>query len=124
MQSETYAAATEYEHESACPLINDHARVSEDFLAVFRELEDLAPVSVDWGAAGCGTCFNTDADIGVYWVAQNDAVDMMFVGYGSDTLPSSAVAGMLQQAAEHVGVKSSWPGTTAKTVCLGSEDYY
>lgn len=120
----TTTEAMEYEHESACPLISEHAEVSEDLLAVFRELEDLAPVSVDWGAAGCGTCFTTDADIGVYWVAQNDAVDKMFVGYGSDTLPDSAVAGMLQQAAEHVGVESSWSGTTSKTVCLGDGDQF
>jgi hypothetical protein len=124
MQTETTVPATKYEHESACPLISDHATVAEEFIEVFRELEDLAPVSVDWGAAGCGTCFNTDADIGVYWVAQNDAVDTMFIGYGSDTLPASAVAGMVQQAASNVGVETSWAGDTSKTVCLGSDDYY
>ena len=100
--------AEQHEHESACELITATAEVNTEFISVFEELNRLSDSSVGWGAAGCGGCFHTDADIGAFWVAQNDAVEKMYVNYGGDSLKDAKVAEMIMEAATNVGVDADW----------------
>jgi len=118
--SDQVEPATDYEHESACPLINDHARVAERFVGVFETLEAMTDAEVDWGAAGCNGCFHSDADIVAYWVAQHDAVESMWVGYGG-AAGQAAAAGHIMAAANECDVPVSWDGDTARKIKLGEE---
>lgn len=126
MTQTTTAIAADYEHETACGLIDPESMVSMDFIEVFEALQSHTDLHVDWGAAGCGTCFHTDADIGVYWVAQRNAVDRMHVNYGStaDELTTEDVGHLLGEVAADLDVPYSWDGDTNHTFVLGDADYY
>lgn len=113
-------------HESACGLQDEEHHIATDFVDVLREVAETTEYSVDWGAAGCGSCFHTQADIGLYWVAQNDATDDVPIGYGSNTdeLDTKDVGDMICEAAESLGVDYSWNGSSRSRVILGVDDYY
>jgi hypothetical protein len=120
------ASAEKYRHESACPLMDPHTEVAEQFIEVFREVNRRLPdnVTADWGASGCGSCFHTDAAMGLYWVAQHDAVDKMYVGYRPGPVPASELGELVAEAAEAVGVGFSWTGDISDVMVLGDGEHY
>lgn len=121
--------ADAYLHDSACGLQDDNAQVRDDFIDVIEEtLKRTGPGrTTDWGAAGCGSCFHSDADAVIFWVAQGDSVDSMVLKYdvGDDSEMSRSDLGeLIVDTAEDLGVAVSWNNDPSTCVFLGVTDRF
>lgn len=124
--------STEHLHESACDLYADDHRIADDFIEVIEKVVQRAGaqgVDIDWGAAGCGSCFHIDEDEydgAVYWIAQNDGQEMESIKFDvtSDQMTREELGHLIVEVAEECSVPVSWNGDTSSSVFLGVEGYY
>lgn len=116
---------SKYRHPSTCDSRGFEKMVNTDFVDVIRETAERAEFEVDWGAAGCGTCFETTADGALYWVAQNEAVEKMYVkhSHNSDQDPAY-LASLLAKVADEKGLDVSATSDADYSVVLGERNYY
>lgn len=123
------ALSEDYLHESACSLWEEDHRVHDLFIDVLERVVLDAPISVDMGAAGCGSCFNIDQEEysgAIYWVAQGDGYDKLAVKYDTvtDGFDATELGELITNVADTHDVQWSWSGSTMDSVILGVEGYY
>lgn len=114
-------------HETACSLFEEGHYIADEFVDVIEEVEFSVDGSYDYGASGCGSCFHTDADAAVFWVAQGDASERVALKFDVDddaAITRQDLGGMICKAAEECHVPYSWNGDPQKCVILGEEDEY
>lgn len=117
-------------HESACGLQEEDHYINDDFVKVIEAVGDRCEqigLTFDWGAAGCGGCYHTDADASVFWVAQGDGRSdeaLKFDVNDNDLLSREGLGNMIVYVAEKHGVPVSWNGDTRKCVIIGTEGAY
>lgn len=97
--------------------------IHDDFVDVIKRTADRVPFSCDYGAAGCGSCFRTDADAALFWVAQNDATESVALNYGQSDHTQDLIS-TVEEVAEEMGVPVSIPPNDGYTIMLGVEGYY
>ena len=113
-----------WKHESACNLFETGHEVREEFVAVLKEVADMQDHEVEYAAAGCSGCAYSTAPSSLFWTAQGDATETMFVKYDSEEIERKELAECVLEAAETVGVPADWDGDEMSCVCLGDAEFY
>ncbi|MCG1001880.1 MULTISPECIES: hypothetical protein [Halobacterium] len=104
----------------SCGLHTKNHKVRQAFVDVLEHVDDLSDKNVSRRATGCGACTpDVDADILLTWIAQGSATETMFVNY-----PDKEAAELVLEAADDLGVESSWTGETKDCVVLGDDGFY
>lgn len=101
--------STEHVHESACPLLRDDHVIAREFLDVIETVAERSPVECDYGAAGCGTCFETDDPVGMYWMAQGlDDVETSLLTFTTDEneIADNELCRIILEVADELGVEA------------------
>ena len=116
----------EYLHESSCGLQDDDSLVNDRFIDVLQYVVDNAEFDVIMAACGCGSCFHTNETGAVFWVAQGDSVESMFVKYDHESPDHDDMylAELIGEAAGNYGVPVSIPPDSSYTAVLGVQEYY
>ncbi len=125
MSATTYSGY--YLHDDACGLQEEGHEIREEFLDVLKAVVQESPVETEFAASGCNTCYLPDSDAWVYWVAQGDATDDVHIKYGTGDqvdMTTHALAELIVETAEEMGIDVSWNGNTSNTVVLGESDAY
>lgn len=122
----TSVQSEQFEHETACNLIEAGHTIRADFIEVIEEVAERSHIDVDWGAAGCNGCFHTDADASIFWVAQGEGSDTEMLKYSSvlDDYSTEEFGEFIVEVAEDLGVSVSWNGSSSQAIVLGADDYY
>lgn len=122
----TSVQSEQFEHKTACNLIEGSHTIRTDFVEVIEEVADRSHLEVDWGAAGCNGCFHTDADASIFWVAQGEGSDKEMLKYHSnvDHYSTEEFAEFIVEVAEDLGVDVSWNGSSSQAIVLGADDFY
>jgi hypothetical protein len=113
-----------WKHESACNLFETGHEVREDFVDVLKKVAGMLDHDVEYAAAGCSGCAYSTAPSSLFWTAQGDATDTMFVKYDSDVVERKELAESILEAAEDLGVPADWDGDEMSCVCLGDAEFY
>jgi hypothetical protein len=108
-----------YLHESACGLQEEGHQIQKRFIEVMREAAARWDGEVDVAAAGCGTCFNSDADGAYFWIAQGDATDTVWVNFDADD--RAPFGQHLVDTANDLDVAVAWDGDARTCVLLGDD---
>ena len=125
--------SADYKHESSCSLMEPDHWIPDEFVEVLEtaasklEKYEDAVGETCVAAAGCGSCFHSDADVAFFWVAQNDMGEIAHVNYGhSDeiSLGFSRLMNALRDAASEHDIPISTPDSDSFTVVLGVDNYY
>lgn len=114
-------------HESACSLADEDHYIADEFVDVIEEVQFNVDGSYDYGAAGCGSCFVSDADAVIFWVAQNDASERVSLKFDVDDdadITRAELGRLICDTAEECHVPYSWNGDAGMCVILGEEDEY
>lgn len=121
MSGTTYSGY--YLHETACGLQEEGHEIREEFVELIKEVASRADFSVDYGSAGCGSCFHSEDDAALFWVAQGDATDSLYLKYGSDGY-TDELLDLVGEVAEEMDVGYSRPPTSSLSIYLGADDRY
>lgn len=121
--------SSEHLHETACGLQEGEHYVRDDLIDVIEHVERVVEkrgLTFDWGAAGCGSCFHTDADAAVFWVAQGDGTKDVALNFDStsDELSREELGDIILNCSDAQGVPASWNGDTSKCVIVGVNGAY
>jgi hypothetical protein len=106
-----------FKHQDTCSLFNPEHKVSDKIADLFEELGDRDIVVK---STGCGSCFHSDQDKVVFFVAQDRGVqDSLHLKYGTsddEEMSDKELACEILQAADEVGLDTDWNGSTARCV--------
>lgn len=117
-------------HKSACSLADEEHVINDSFLEVIEEVASRAQsvgIDLDWGAAGCGSCFHIDEDEydgAIFWIAQNDAYDTVPLNYDVNedcSMTRLKLGDLICDVADDLHVLWSWTRNATKCVFLGTE---
>lgn len=107
----------EFENEHSCGFEEDH-EIRTAFVDVLNRVRENTDYDVEYAATGCSTCCVMNADINIFWVAQHDATEFVYLNYGSDITQQENIAEMIIEAANELGISTEWDGSTQTAVKL------
>lgn len=105
-----------------CSLFDARHGVSGDIAAVLDAVADCFD-DVEVAATGCGSCFDTDATVGVFYTAQSPGTaQSLYLKYDVDDdadVTRYGVGAAIVGAAHAVGVPVEWDGDTSTAIHVG-----
>ena len=125
-QVDAWASSEDYRYEDACSLYREGHLIPRQVADFLDALEDRFD-NIEVAATGCPSCFSSDAEVAVWYVAQSGGTSIA-LRYDSDDdadMTDEEVGEVLTEVADDHEVDWSWDNDPAHSVMVGpGADYY